>query len=126
MDLYSTCVAASGASGNDVTDGQNLLPLLKQQSDFPARTLFWHYPHYSNQGGRPSAAIRDGDWKLIEFFEDGRHELYHLKNDPQETIDLAAQESKTASNLATRLAHWREQVAAKLPTPNPDFTGPGN
>ena len=125
MDLYSTCIAASGATGNDVTDGQNLLTLLKQQSDFPHRDLFWHYPHYSNQGGKPSAAIRDGDWKLIEFFEDGRQELYHLRNDPQEKNDLAAQERKTTSALATRLANWRLQVAAKLPTPNPDYTGAG-
>jgi arylsulfatase A-like enzyme len=125
-DLYSTCLSASGATGNDVTDGENLLPLLKQHTSFPPRALFWHYPHYSNQGGRPSAAIRDGDWKLIEFFEDGRQELYHLSNDPSEQDNLAAQDSSRTSALAARLAEWRKQVAARLPTSNPQYSGMGN
>ncbi|MEX2141058.1 MAG: sulfatase [Pirellulales bacterium] len=122
MDLYATCLAASGAVGNDVSDGQNLMPLFKQQDGFPLRPLNWHYPHYSNQGGKPSGAIRDGDWKLIEFFEDGRTELYNLKSDPSEKTDLSRQEVTTAEALAARLTAWRQQVGAKLPTPNPDYS----
>jgi arylsulfatase A len=123
MDLYATFVAASGAAGNQDLDGQSLLPLLKQEDGFQPRPLFWHYPHYSNQGGKPSAAIRDGDWKLVEFFEDGRRELYNLKSDPIEKNDLARQEAKTADALTAKLAAWREQLGAKMPTPNPDFSG---
>jgi arylsulfatase A-like enzyme len=128
MDLYVTLhVAASlrdaHASLEETRrrDGQSLLPLLQQQNGFPPRALYWHYPHYSNQGGKPSGAIREGDWKLIEFFEDGRRELYNLKSDPVENHDLAAQERETAAALAARLAEWRKQLAAKMPTPNPDY-----
>lgn len=135
MDLYATLhVAASHRSkirsGEDVNasleetrprDGPNLLPLLKQADGFEPRPLYWHYPHYSNQGGKPSGAIRHGDWKLIEFFEDDRRELYNLKRDPEEKSDLARQEAETAAALAARLALWRQQIGAKLPTPNPDY-----
>jgi arylsulfatase A-like enzyme len=136
MDLYATLhVAASlrdsqprlrrGESSIGETrprDGQSLLPLLKQEDGFPPRALYWHYPHYSNQGGKPSAAIRDGDWKLIEFFEEGHRELYNLKSDPEEKHDRAGQEAQTAGALAAKLAAWRKQVGAKMPAANPDFT----
>jgi arylsulfatase A-like enzyme len=120
-DLYSTLQSAAGASGNQVVDGQSLLPLLKQQDGFPLRSLYWHYPHYSNQGGKPSSAIRNGDWKLIEFFEDGRRELYNLREDPSESRALSEKERAKADELAADLIRWRQTTGAKLPTPNPDY-----
>jgi arylsulfatase A-like enzyme len=120
-DLYSTLIAAAGARGNDVADGQSLWPLLKQEEGFQPRSLYWHYPHYSNQGGKPSGAIRNGDWKLIEYFEDGRRELYDLDEDSNETQDKSGKNPAMADRLAADLERWRHQVGAKMPAPNPDF-----
>jgi arylsulfatase A-like enzyme len=120
-DLYSTLIAAAGAKGNQVVDGQSLLPLLKQQDGFQPRALFWHYPHYSNQGGKPSGAIRRGDWKLIEFFEDGRRELYNLREDPSESQERSDKDRAMADELAADFARWRQTTGAKLPTANPDY-----
>jgi arylsulfatase A len=120
-DLYSTLITATDATGNQIVDGRNLAPLLKQQAGFQPRALYWHYPHYSNQGGRPSSAIRKGDWKLIEFFEDGRRELYNLRDDPSESQDRSDKNRAMADELAADLAGWRETTGAKLPTPNPDY-----
>lgn len=100
-------------------DGISLLPLLKQQGTLPDRPLFWHYPHYGNQGGSPGAAVRRGDWKLIEFFEDGHYELYDLRNDPGEQHDLASQQPDTTRELVTLLHAWQKDVGARFPTPNP-------
>jgi arylsulfatase A-like enzyme len=97
------------------------LPLLRNQDGFQPRALYWHYPHYSNQGGKPSGALRKGDWKLIEFFEDDRRELYDLREDPSETHDQSAKNRAKADELAADLARWRQEVGAKLPTPNPDY-----
>jgi hypothetical protein len=85
------------------------------------RALFWHYPHYGNQGGEPSSTIRRGDWKLIHFWEDGHHELYHLATDIGEQRDLASQETALTSELWTELQTWLTQTNARLPLPNPDY-----
>ncbi len=85
-------------------------------------TLYWHYPHYPNQGGKPGSAIRVGDYKkLIEFFEYGRRELYDLKADPRETRNLAEAKPELVEQLAAKLASWRTSVDAQLPTPNPSY-----
>jgi arylsulfatase A-like enzyme len=120
-DLHSTLIDATSATGNSIVDGQSLLPLLKEQDGFQARWLYWHYPHYSNQGGKPSGAVRKGDWKLIEFFEDGKRELYNLREDPSEARDRSEQDRVTADELAADLARWRQATGARLPTPNPDY-----
>ncbi len=122
-DLYATLLATAGGRGNDTLDGQSLLPLLNQKKGFQSRALYWHYPHYSNQGGKPSGAIRDGDWKLIEFYEDGRTELYNLKNDSGEMQDVSQEAPQTAQSLHAKLARWRTQVGAKMPAPNPQYAG---
>jgi len=88
----------------------------------PAReAIYWHYPHYGNQGGIPTSAIRAGDWKLIEFFEDHHLELYNLKNDLSETHDLAKQEPERVNELHEKLIAWQKDVGAKMPTPNPKW-----
>ncbi len=102
-------------------DGASLASLLRGRGDPKREALYWHYPHYSNQGGTPSGAIRMGDWKLIESFEDGRLELYNLKDDLGETRNLALREPKIREHLRANLARWRHSVNAAMPTPNPSY-----
>ncbi len=88
----------------------------------PARdTLYWHYPHYSDQGGTPSGAIREGDWKLIEFFEDNHVELYNLAVDPGEQYNFASSYAPRAEDLLVKLHNWRDSVQAAMPRPNPEY-----
>jgi len=95
---------------------------LKQTGTPKRDALYWHYPHY--WGGnlvRPFGAVRSGDWKLIEFYEDMRVELFNLKDDLGETRDLAADQPGKAAELRHRLHDWRQSVDAQMPTPNPDY-----
>lgn len=99
-------------------DGVSLMPLLRGGKLAP-RPLFWHYPHYSNQGGEPASAIRDGDWKLIEFLADGRRELYNLRDDPGEQTNLVDRRADVAKRLYARLDAWRKETRAVMPKKNP-------
>ena len=101
-------------------DGISIMKLLRGES-LPPRTLYWHFPNYTNQGGRPAGAIREGDWKLVEHFEDGSVELFNLAHDPGETKNLAASEPARAADLRDKLHAWRASVGARMPVPNPDF-----
>jgi len=85
------------------------------------RPFFWHQPHYTNQGGRPAGAIRLGDWKLVEHFEDGRLELFHTGDDPGETTDRSAAEPGRVAELRGRLEAWRREVGARAMSANPRF-----
>ncbi len=101
-------------------DGLSLVPLLRGETQSLARdAIYFHYPHYHHS--RPAGAIRVGDWKLIEFFEDGRRELYNLAGDIGETTNLASLHPQKASGLQRQLAAWRENVGARMPTPNPEY-----
>jgi arylsulfatase A-like enzyme len=119
-DWVPTLLDACGVKPPDGLDGVSLTGLLKG-GELPARPLLWHFPHYTNQGGRPGGAVREGDWKLIEHYEDGRTELFNLASDVGETRDLFAQEPKRAADLKARLAAWRKAVGAQENTPNPNF-----
>lgn len=101
-------------------DGVSLVPLLRGR-ELEARPLYWHVPHYTNQGSRPAGAIRNGIWKLIEHYENGRLELFDLAKDPGERADLAATMPKKAAELRAELAAWRTTVGAQENTPNPTF-----
>ena len=101
-------------------DGRSFTQLLYGRSG-GKRDLFWHYPHYSPQGGRPAAAIRHGDDKLILFFEDNRAELYQLKDDIGETKDLAAAQPAKAAAMRKRLEAWLAQTKAQIPASNADY-----
>lgn len=96
-------------------------PLLRGRSTLSRQALYWHYPHYSDQGGTPAGAITEGDWKLIEFFEDGHLELYNLAIDQGEQYDLSSTFSDKANNLHTKLKNWRQSVDASMPSVNPAF-----
>ena len=78
------------------------------------RPLYFHYPHYSNQGGFPGAAVRQGNWKLIERFEDGRVHLYNLASDIGEQRDLANQEPERVASLRNNLHEWYQQTNARF------------
>jgi arylsulfatase A-like enzyme len=121
-DFFPTLLEAAGAKPQpgQTLDGTSLLPLLKGGT-LPERALFWHYPHYGNQGGAPSAALRRGDWKLIEWQEDNRAELFNLAADLGEQTNLAAKEPQRVAQLRAELHAWQKQVGAKFPLPNPTY-----
>jgi arylsulfatase A len=123
IDFYPTILEIAGvkADARQVIDGVSLVPLLKQTGSWKRDSLYWHYPHYSNQGGRPSGAIRQGDFKLIEFYEDGRLELYDLSKDIGEENDLSEKEPEKTRELHHMLAVWRKSVEAQMPTRNPQY-----
>jgi arylsulfatase A-like enzyme len=121
IDLAPTIAAACNVSVEDALDGVSLLPLLEQKGELVRDALYWHYPHYSNQGGQPGGAIRRGDFKLIEFYERGRRELFNLRQDPSENVNLAEKQPQLVAELALLLATWREQVGAQSMTPNLDY-----
>ena len=123
MDLFPTLLAAAGVTPADVTlDGLDLGPLLENPAAKLDRdALFFHYPHYYGTT-TPVSAVRAGDWKLLEYFEDNRVELYNLNDDLSESEDLAEQWPDKADELRHRLHDWRTDVGAALPTSNPDFT----
>ncbi len=122
MDFYPTIMEFAGlaAKPDQHADGVSLVPLLSgAKTELDRDTLYWHYPHYHRT--KPYGAIREGDWKLIEFFEDGKLELYDLKNDPSETKDLAASNPEKAQQLLEKLKAWRVSVKAQMMTPNPNY-----
>src|SRR5205085_12150311 len=121
MDLHDTILHAAGLKRPAPGDGLSLVGLLRQEAAIKERALFWHYPHYHPGGATPYSAVRAGDWRLVEFFEDNRVELYNLKDDISEQHDLATSNLQVRDKLLTQLHSWRKQVGAQLPTPNPDF-----
>ena len=94
---------------------------LLQGGSFKDRPLYWHYPHYGNQGGEPSSIIMEGDWKLIHYHEDGRDELYNLGHDVAEQNDLIAKDKKRGEQMRKKLDGWLKQTNAKFPKPDPKF-----
>ena len=84
-------------------------------------SVFWHYPHYSNQAGPPYGAVRHGNFKLIEWYEDMSVELYNLSKDPSEKHDLAQSEKSATDSLRAELHTWRKAAHAEMPKPNPDY-----
>ncbi len=122
IDYFPTLLELAGVKSapKQTIDGVSLVPLLKGGSITP-RPLFWHYPHYGNQGGEPSSIIRSGDWKLIHYWEDGRNELYNLAADIGEQHDLTAAETQRAADLWLQLQAWLKSTDAKLPQPNPEY-----
>jgi len=121
-DYYPTFLEMAGLQlrPGQHLDGASLVPLFKggTRPDLP---LFWHYPHYSNQGGSPAGAVRLGDFKLIEWFEDMHVQLFNIKVDLSEKHDLAVQMPEKVIALRRQLHEWRQAVDAQMPTPNPDY-----
>ena len=125
VDLYPTFCEIAGAKRPEkqVLDGVSLLPLFKDASAKLGRdAIYYHFPGYLEGGGpgqwrtTPVGTIRRGDWKLLEFFEDGRVELYNLKDDLGEKKDLAAAMPEKARELREKLSAWRRELGAAMPT----------
>jgi arylsulfatase A-like enzyme len=120
MDLYPTMLEASGATPESL-DGESLWPLFKQNGTLKREALYWHYPHYHPGGATPYGAIREGDFRLVEFYVTGEIELYNLKDDVSEKNDLAKSHPEKAAQLKQKLESWRKQVGAQTPLPNPNY-----
>ena len=120
-DFFPTILQMAGLPPEPAhhVDGLSLVPLLRGSGPITREALYWHYPHYHKT--TPGGAIRAGRWKLIEYFEDGRLELYDLGADVGETTDLAARMPDKARALRAMLQAWRTSVGARMPTPNPDY-----
>jgi arylsulfatase A-like enzyme len=106
------------------SDGVSLTPLLRQSAPPESRDLFWHYPHhqhYQQGGAMPFGAIRSGDFRLIEFFDDMHVELYNLRDDVGEQKNLKAENPEKTHELRQRLHAWRKDVGAQMPTANPAY-----
>lgn len=115
-DFYPTLLEMAGlpAKPDQHLDGKSLVPLLRNPfAKFERGPVYFHYPHYSNQGGFPASAVRRGEYKLIQDLEDGAYELYHLESDPNEHNNLEQLESEVAKELSDLLNDWRKEVEAK-------------
>lgn len=123
-DWTPTLLDVAGVKTKDAFDGVSLFELFTTGKSPPPRPLFWHQPHYMNQGSRPMGAVREGPWKLIEHYENGQCELFNLDADIRETTDVAAKEPGRVADLRGKLEKWRRDVGAQLNLPNPDFSGP--
>jgi arylsulfatase A-like enzyme len=119
-DLCPTICALAKVAPPTTLDFRDISPVLFEQKPLN-RPLFWHQPHYMNQGGKPAGVAREGEWKLIEQYEDGSLELYNLAKDPSETTDLAAAEPGRVATLRGKLEAWRRSVGTEPIKANPDF-----
>ena len=125
-DVAPTILELAEVDAGDIEmDGRSFAGIARDDAP-PARPLHWHFPAYLEGGGAagpwrttPVAAIRDGSWKLLQFFEGDRFELYDLANDPGETNDLATANEEVVSRLRSKMEAWRSDVGARLPTPVP-------
>ncbi len=121
-DFYPTILELAGLplAPQQHVDGVSLVPLLRGGEIAP-RDLYWHYPHYGNQGGEPSSIIRSGEWKLIHYYEDGRDELYDVATDMKEENNLASTQKERRDALREKLDRWLTNTGAKFPTTNPQY-----
>ena len=121
-DFYPTLLELIGLEPrpDQHLDGISLVPVLQGRT-MPERPLFWHYPHYGNQGGDPSSILIEGNWKLIHYWEDGRDELYNLKTDPFEKSDVSGQFTEVTQTMSGKLLTWLRDLNVKLPFPDPEY-----
>ena len=125
MDFFPTMLDLAGLPSQPKlhADGQSLLSQLRGNGA-GSRTLYWHYPHYHGSSWKPGASIRDGDWKLIEFYHHDKVELYNLANDIGEQKNLATRQPKKTAELRAKLRAWQKSMKAKMPVPNPAYKAP--
>jgi arylsulfatase A-like enzyme len=125
-DFFPTLLDACGkeTQPNDHLDGVSILEQMKAPK--AGRAIFWHYPHWGNQGGIPSSAVRLGDWKLIKFYYKKGFELYNLKDDPSEKTNLVDKEKEKLAELQQLLEDHLKETEAVLPRENKNFKGGDN
>lgn len=126
-DFYPTLLEMAGLPPRPEQhlDGVSFAPLLLGDAAPERGPVYWHYPHYGNQGAFPGAAVRLGDYKLIEFFEDNHAELYNLRRDLGEKKNLAEAMPEKAAELRALLHAWQKETGARFPAPNPNAGKPG-
>ena len=118
-DWLPTLLELAGHPASDALDGVSQAALLRSGKPAASRTLYWHIPHYTNQGSRPAGAIREGRWKLVEHYDDERVELFDLQADVTEAKDLSGVDPARTAALRKRLKEWRLSVSAQENRPNP-------
>lgn len=128
IDFYPTFLEMAGVERTipENMDGKSIVPALKNPAAKIHQTLYWHYPHYHGGSGMiPAGAVRQGEWKLIEWYEksllgeeEQAFELFNLKDDPGETNNLAGSRPEKTEQLAEELEEWRKEVDAQMPEPN--------
>lgn len=121
QDLMPTLLSLCGVKAPEKLDGVDFSGVLLGKQPPKRDALYWHYPHYSNQGGKPGGAIREGNLKLIEFYEDNRRELFDLATDQGESRNLASARPEIVKRLARKLDSWRKEVSAQMPRANPNY-----
>ena len=117
---FASLCDLAGLKINHRLDAPGFAALLAGKTAAPQR-MHWHFPHYTNQGGRPGGAVRDGDWKFIQHYDAEDSELYNLADDPGEIRNLAAQHPARVKNMRRQLDAWITSINAQTNTPNPDF-----
>jgi arylsulfatase A-like enzyme len=124
IDFFPTILDMIGIKNNIQVDGKSFLSLLKGVSDtsLQNRTLFWHYPHYYATT-TPVSALREGNWKLLEYLEDEHVELYNLNDDMGENHNLVNEEPEKVKILLERLNNWKNEIGAQTITLNPNYQG---
>lgn len=120
-DFVPTLLEMAGREAPKGLDGMSWAKAALGKGDWPTRPLYWHFPHYNNQGGRPAGAMRLGDWKLVEHYDTGKAELYDLAKDIGEEHDLAAKEPGRLKKMRDALAAWRKAIGAQENAKNPAF-----
>jgi arylsulfatase A len=121
IDLFPTLANLCGLAKEKSNrwDGVDLSPVLRQTGTIERDALHWHYPHYHPGGATPYGAIRAGGYRLVEHYESGKVELYHLEDDVGESNDIAATHATLRDDLLAQLRAWRKDVGAQMPSPNP-------
>ncbi|MCE3014394.1 MAG: sulfatase [Pirellula sp.] len=123
-DIYPTLLEMAGLPQrpDQHLDGLSLASLVRGKESLDREAIYWHFPHYSNHGMQsPGGAIRVGDYKLLDYFENHSVQLFNLKNDLSEQKDLAQSEPEKVNELRSRLHRWRSEVGARMMEPNPDY-----
>lgn len=122
IDFLPTILELGGLpAAKHAIDGASFAEHLTGRKQVAGRELYWHYPHYHPGGATPYGAIREGEWRLVEFYEDNRVELYNLRDDVGEQKNLAEGNAVQATALRKKLHDWRTAVGAQMPTPNPQY-----
>lgn len=122
-DFYPTFLSIAGTDllPDQHQDGVSIKGLIEGQGTLDREAIYWHYPHYANQGSTPGSSMRMGDWKLIEFFEDGRLELYNLREDIGELNNLIDEQQELANKMHSLLKVWRTNVGGLIPRRNDEY-----
>ena len=122
-DFFPTILDMIGINSQDIaSDGVSIAPLLRGEKELDREAIYWHFPHYSNHGMQsPGGAIREGDYKLLDYFENGAVQLFNLRNDIGEQHDLSKIEIEKTKELKAKLDKWRMDVGAQGMKMNPDY-----